>query len=305
MKTTNKWIGITAVLIVVMFLGTSIHLIQLQSPGMREATLAQPAGEHSKTFEKFNENGITFIHSTAKLLKSGNERMLHLELVYTYSSAISNSQTGGNKSLSYQGTEIRVNFRHHKMYITINVYIPGKMRQKEMNTYGSPRRFGVRTEGQPGTFYAHLYTKSLSGYNAGLFLERIPIYSLTVYSVGTVGLMLGAAVGYGEGIIISFNPEAVGAVAYIAGLLIADLGALYAYATLKHVATIYFEEGFSYGTQWYNFYNIGAYGEEGTYNAYYESSNGIYTPLITSFGLYTTAMIPHTGAWNPNAQPPW
>ncbi len=236
---------------------------------------------------------------------SENYKVLHLEIVYSYSSAMTISEMGGNKTSFFHDGKVSVSFIGHKMYIISSVQLNDKINLLNTNHKNGHNNPLIATDSMPGEYYFHLYTRSLSGYNAILAVTRVDVPQLAVYSVATIGIMLGTVAAYEESAILSIQPEAIGILPYTLTLLMANMAILYAYAVVEHGPTIYINYGFSYVTQRYNFYNIGVYGEEGIYMSNYATSNGLYEPMMTSYGPGSASMIFHYGAWNPNAQPPW
>ncbi|EQD50883.1 hypothetical protein B1A_13303, partial [mine drainage metagenome] len=85
----------------------------------------------------------------------------------------------------------------------------------------------------------------------------------------------------------------------------AEFGYLVAYALYNHYPTVYLDLGASWGTQWWNFYQIGFYGEGGVYtgNIYQDGYPYYYDPLQSTYGF--NAMAIHYSNFNPYAQPPW
>ena len=310
MELRKALLSITAIVIVILFVGMSINPIQtssvehVQKQSQKISGDGTPTSTAMKAYSLLKESNLSFMYTKTVISGSGNSKVLHIEIVYGYSSAMTAPEIGENiTQFSHEG-KVSVSFRGHRMYITSSVHITDKLNLS--NTYHKRENNPlIATDSMPGSFYYHIYTKSLSGYNAILSVTRVGIPQLSVYSVATVGIMLGEVVAYEEGAIISIDPAAASILPYTAAIILANTLYLYAYALSHHAPTIYIDVGFSYGTQWYNFYNIGAYGEEGMYMSNYDSSGGLYEPLMTSYGPGTASIFSHHGAWNPNAQPPW
>ncbi|QRF75544.1 hypothetical protein Thermo_01047 [Thermoplasmatales archaeon] len=106
---------------------------------------------------------------------------------------------------------------------------------------------------------------------------------------------------------VSVDPALVLAVAILAAALLADCAFFYGYALYHNSPTMYIDVGGSWGTQWYNLYQLGAYGKEGVFSGNFNSNSGtFYHVCIAGVGGLEaiSAMNPHSGVWNPNAEPP-
>jgi hypothetical protein len=309
MELRKALLSITAIVIVILFLGMSINPIQASSVEQVQTPSHKITGNTTttalKAYSLIKKSNLKFTNTKIMISGSENYKVLHLEIVYSYSSAMTVSEMGGNITSFFHDGKVSVSFIGHKMYIKSSVQLNDKINLP--NTYPKNVKNNplIATDSTPGDMYYHIYTKSLSGYNAILAVTRVEVAQLTVYSVATIGIILGEVVAYQESAILTIQPESAAVLAAIALALTANDIYLYGYALIHHGPTIYIDEGFSYGTQWYNFYNIGAYGEEGIYMSNYATSNGLYEPMMTSYGPTSNSMIFHYGAWNPNAEPPW
>ncbi len=156
-----------------------------------------------------------------------------------------------------------------------------------------------------------VHLKFPKDYAAALVVTKIGVSSVSTDSLSFIVGVMGevvpadadAAIGALAGLSAASIVGAVVVGAVIAALA-ADYAALYYYASSGHYPTMYLDIGVSIGTQWWNSYDIGTYGEEGAFTGNYNSGNGMYIPLVsTSTNL--NAFMPHAGVWNPYAEPPW
>jgi len=164
---------------------------------------------------------------------------------------------------------------------------------------------------------ANTYYKFPKNYEAALYVTKLPVISgasdATIIAV--FGAVVSGEVGSLEGAVYSGSVVAgatiSGFLVPIVAALAVDYVALDVYASENHDPTVYFDLGGSWGTQWYNFYEVGVYGEEGAFTGTADSgSSGIYIPLSIAFGRpvgYSplSGFAPHIGVWNPNEEPPW
>jgi len=164
---------------------------------------------------------------------------------------------------------------------------------------------------------SNIYYKFPKNHEAALYVTKLPVISgasdATIIAVfgevvsGEVGSLEGA-VYYGSAAASIVLP---GLLAPIVAALALDYIAIDAYASENHDPTVYFDLGASWGTKWYNFYDVGIYGEEGAFTGTADSgSSGIYIPVSIAFGDSAkypplSGYAPHTGVWNPNEEPPW
>lgn len=112
--------------------------------------------------------------------------------------------------------------------------------------------------------------------------------------------------GVEVGMTVSVDPALVLAVAILPAALLADYAFLYGYALYHNSTTMYIDVEGSWGTQWYNFYQLGAYGEEGVFSGNFNSNSGTFYPVCIAgvSDLETiSAMNPHSGVWNPMPSP--
>jgi hypothetical protein len=162
-----------------------------------------------------------------------------------------------------------------------------------------------------GTYY-----KYPDHHESVLFVMKIPVVETSDFTAAKMIAFFGGVFSDETGSILSRIPwedvaAAAGAFAAVGAALAVDYIALDTYATASHDATVYFDTGASWGTEWYNSYEIGVYGEEGAFTGTAQShSSGIYIPLAEAGGKgpsYNSlfAMDPHSSVWNPFDEPPW
>ena len=200
------------------------------------------------------------MYTRSTISGSGEHKVVHVEIVYSYSSAVTVSEMGGNITWFFHGGKVRVSFIGHKIYIKSWVYIADKIIS---NTYqksvGNNALFS--TNPMSGCLYYDTYTKLQSWYNAILTVTRIGVPQLTVDYAATVGIILGEVVEYEEDEILVIEPKAIVLAEGAATVLLGDLLLLYGWASILQGPKIYIAEGLSYEMQWYNFFKIGVYGE--------------------------------------------
>lgn len=165
---------------------------------------------------------------------------------------------------------------------------------------------------------SNIYYKFPKNHEAALYVTKLPVISgasdatiIAVFGavvsgeVGSLGGVLSSAGGvYAAGVLGAIIAPVVAALAL-------DYIAIDIYASENHDPTVYFDLGASWGTKWYNFYDVGVYGEEGAFTGTADSgSSGVYIPVSIAFGDSAdypplSGYAPHTGVWNPNEEPPW
>ncbi|WMT51034.1 MAG: hypothetical protein RE471_08650 [Ferroplasma sp.] len=160
-----------------------------------------------------------------------------------------------------------------------------------------------------GTYY-----KFPKNHEAVLSVIKIPALSPGT-SPADIVAVFGEAVIAGSSNLLGAISDFLAALADSAlvpviAVLAADYVALNIYADTQHDPTVYFDLGVSWDTQWWHFYDIGAYGEEGAFTGSPDShSSGVYVPLAIGGGKFGKnplfAMAPHKSVWNPFEEPPW
>ena len=148
-----------------------------------------------------------------------------------------------------------------------------------------------------------IHYKYPSGHEAMLVVSRMAVFALSIYSLPDIIAIIGTTVANDIKIIATADPASSELLLALAVDLAADYATLYAQAEYNHEPTIYLKIGFSWGTQWYNFWQLGVYGEEGLYTADYQYNSGLYMPLFST-GSLPYALEPYFGTWNPFAEPP-
>ncbi|HII82048.1 MAG TPA: hypothetical protein HA269_01950 [Ferroplasma sp.] len=162
-----------------------------------------------------------------------------------------------------------------------------------------------------GTYY-----KYPQNHEAVLVVMKIPVIETSDFTKARIVAFFGEVVStaIGDAVGDASAAAAAGALAAfgaVAAALAVDFVAVYLYALANHDPTFYFDTGTSWGTAWYNFYQVGVYGEEGAFTGTAQShSSGIYVPLAIAGGngaSYNSilAMFPHSSVWNPFDEPLW
>ncbi len=167
-------------------------------------------------------------------------------------------------------------------------------------------------------YCSNTYYKYPSGYFARLQVTKIEVSSLSLDTLPEIIAVFGEVVVTEEGLILKSIPDYIYEVVVPVFLsttaaLAADYALLYTDAVSNHEPAIYLDLGTSWGTQWYNFYRIGVYGEEGAFTGIYNSNHGTYVPIgITGGRNYSpnspdffAEYDPHSSVWNPYQEPPW
>jgi hypothetical protein len=164
----------------------------------------------------------------------------------------------------------------------------------------------------------NIYYKFPKNHKAALSVTKLPVISgasdATIIAV--FGAVISSGVGSLGGVLSSADVFAAGVfgsiIVPVVAALAVDYVALDIYASEHHDPTVYFDLGASWGTQWYNFYDVGVYGEEGAFTGTADSgSSGLYIPIVVdgpgslSLKTITLSHLPHTGVWNPYEEPPW
>ena len=117
-----------------------------------------------------------------------------------------------------------------------------------------------------GTYY-----KYPQNHEAVLVVMKIPVTETSDFTTAKIVAFFGEVVstGIGDAVGDASAAAAAGAsaafVAVLAAALAVDFVAVYLYALANHDPTFYFDTRASWGTAWYNFYQVGVYGEEGTF----------------------------------------
>ena len=196
-------------------------------------------------------------------------------------------------------------------YGMVSVYSNGDTIQMDLTVRIAKNIKGVAGDCN-GTYY-----KFPKNHEAALEVVKIP--EIFGVSAADVIAVFGAAVSTGIGELGS-TVEGLSIPAYLAvsseiavtilPLLIGDYVALSAYAHSNHDPTVYFDLGVSWGTKWWNFEEIGVYGEEGAFTGSADShSSGLFVPVEVAGGKggYNSLfdLTPHTSVWNPFQEPPW
>ncbi len=156
----------------------------------------------------------------------------------------------------------------------------------------------------PDPPFIKAYYKYPPNYKAILVVMTIGVSALSVYSIAGIVALFGEVVATEDGTIEAFDPEFTPILPEITAAVAADFAYLHGYALIHGYPTVYIDTGASIGTQWFNFFRIGAYGEEGVFTwDYNNQSSGYYFPILTT-GSSESYQI-HSGVWNPGAEPPW
>ena len=173
------------------------------------------------------------------------------------------------------------------------------------------------TKGAPGDCVGTYY-KFPKNHEAALSVVKIPALSSDA-SPADIIAVFGEAVLVGSSTVLGAISDFLAALADsaltpIIAVLAADYVALNVYAYTQHDPIVYFELCISWDTQWWHFYDIGAYGEEGAFIASADShSSGLFVPVALArshnyspkswkfFAQYS----PHNSVWNPFQEPPW
>jgi len=166
-------------------------------------------------------------------------------------------------------------------------------------------------------YCSNAYYKYPNGHTARLEVTKIEVSSLSLYTVPEIIAVFGEVVVTESGMLIrsvsSLGDVLSSLLEVLIPTLAADYALLYADAEAQHEPTIYLDLGASWGTKWYNFYQIGAYGEEGLFTGQFNSNNGYYMPVSIAGGhCYSPTSAKfyeeygsHESVWNPYQEPPW
>ncbi len=156
----------------------------------------------------------------------------------------------------------------------------------------------------PDPPFIKAYYKYSPNYKAIPVVMTIGASALSVYSIAGIVDLSGQVVAKEDGTIEAFDPEFTPILPEITAAVAADFAYLHGYALIHGYPTVYIDTGASIGTQWVNFFRIGAYGEEGVFTGDYNNkSSGYYLLILTTGGSESYQI--HSGVWNPGAEPPW
>ncbi len=165
---------------------------------------------------------------------------------------------------------------------------------------------------------SNVYYKFPKNYAAVLSVTKIPI--ITTTDITEIMAVFGEVVATGVSVTVSSAPAYAEAsiastvVPVVVAVLAANYVAMDVYAYENHDPTVYFDIGASWGTQWWNFYSIGVYGEEGAFTGSANShSSGTFIPVAIAGGRnysptspeFYEEYFPHNSVWNPYQEPPW
>jgi hypothetical protein len=200
-------------------------------------------------------------------------------------------------------------------YGTVSVYSHGNTIYMDLTVRIAKNIKGVAGDCS-GTYY-----KFPKNHEAALEVVKIP--EIFGVSPADIIAVFGAAVATGIGGLES-AVEGASYIAYaavgaeiadtIGVVLAADYLALSAYAHSQNDPTVYFDIGVSWGTKWWNFEEIGMYGEEGAFTGSADShSSGLFVPVALAGGhnyspkswKFFAQYSPHNSVWNPFQEPPW
>lgn len=193
---------------------------------------------------------------------------------------------------------------------TVQVNVSGQMVQLLMVINESPSTGGANISNVNYTFpppdppFVQAYPKYPTNYAAMLVVMTIEVYALSIYSIAQIVALFGEVVVTEDGYLVAFQPELTVVLPAITAAIAVDFAYLYGYALAYDYLSIYIDVGGSVGTQWFNFFHIGAYGEEGVFTGdYNDQASGYYVPLLTTGGGSSYNV--HADVWNPGAEPPW
>lgn len=244
------------------------------------------------------------------IILNGSNQVMKIWVNYTETNVVGIEKLGNNVTLNatFGSSQVKVNGSTITLLMSINVIENNKSgwtaSNTQKNNYANSYMTGVMAADAVGYVSSNLYTKYPSGYKAALDVTKVDVQSLSVYTITEVIADFGIYVGREITVIIESVPESAVAILGIAAVLAADYAYLYGYALFYNYPTIYFDVGASVGTQWYNFFDVGIYGEEGVFTGDYNSNNGLFIPTVVSAGL-PYSLSPHSNVWNPFAEPPW
>ena len=167
MKLRKNVLSIGAIVIVILFIGMSINPIQtssiehVQKQSKEIAGYATPASSAIKAYSLLKESNIRFMYAKTLISGSGKYKVLHVEIVYSYSSAVTVSEMGRNITSFFHGVKVSVNFKGNKMYIKSSVQINQKINLRNVYHKSVHNNPLIATDSMPGDYYFHIYQISV------------------------------------------------------------------------------------------------------------------------------------------------
>lgn len=240
------------------------------------------------------------------LTSSRNKSLIKTE---GYTSHFDRKEINMNLTFLYSGNYMQSQHIVKKgNYGVVSVYSNGN--HIYLNLTVKPTRSFTEVPGDCiGTYY-----KFPKNHEAVLSVVKIPALSPGASPADRVAVF-GEAVIAGSSTVLGALSDFLAALADSAlvpviAVLAVDYVVLNVYADTQHDPTVYFDLGVSWDTQWWHFYDIGAYGEEGAFTGSASShSSGVYVPLAIGGGKFGKnplfALVPHTSVWNTFEEPPW
>lgn len=256
--------------------------------------------------------------STSEYKTQAGSTVVKLNYNYSNDNKISKTELGNSTAIRLSSNSVGVDVDGR--VVTLSIIINDENPVYRLNTsLSSLDAKSISTQAMDSSssgsyISSSLHYKFRSGHEAVLDVTRVEILPLSFDTIAQILAIFGAVVATEGGTIGATDPalDVTGLIAAVIAGVAVDFGALYAYALENGYKTVYLDIGGSWGIYWYNFWELGAYGEEGVYSNNFNQGGGLYYPILTTEGVNSRstlevleALIPHTGAWNPNAEPPW
>ncbi len=243
--------------------------------------------------------GLVASNYSDSIINNGHNSIANIWANYSVNTKLLKMNMGNNTTIVSQFGLVQVNVTGNMLSLFIS--INNSENAQVVNTSVADSMIPNLAS---STFNFQIYYKFPTHFSAALAVVTARVSELSVYTIADIVVEFGEVVAVDGAAISSFNWELAPLIPVIIGALAVDFIYLYSYAVDNDDSSIYFDIGGSVGNQWYNFFDVGGYGEEGVFTgAYNQQDNGVYIPLLTTGGIF--AYDAHTGVWNPMAQPPW
>ena len=281
------------VMIVSIIIAVAFVMVSFSSVGDNTSQVQQ---NNSLTFNPAAQ-GLVASNYSDSITNNGHNSITNIWANYTVNTKLLKMNMGNNTTIVSQFGLVQVNVTGSTLSLFIS--INNSENAQVVNTSVAD---SMIPNLDPPNF--QIYYKFPTHFSAALVVMTVGVSSLSVYTIAGVVADFGEVGAVEGGYIEAFNAELTPLIPVIIAGIAVDFADLYGYALVNDYPTIYIDIGGSVGNQWYNFFDVGAYGEEGVFTgAYDQQDNGTYLPILTTGG--SSSYDPHTDVWNPNAQPPW
>ncbi len=259
----------TAIMVLLAFSG-------INAPLSRQGVNAQNLNETNDAKYNVNNTDNSLLRSIEVPVSTSVYKtqagMAVVELKYNYMNdrTISNAELGKSTVIKLNsGTvSVEVNGRVVTLSIILNdKNIVNRINPSSSGFDGTNINVRAMDSSLSGSYVSSsIHYKYRSGHEAVLDVTRVDVLPLSFDTIAQVLAIFGEVVATETGTVVTINPELAELTLAVVTAVAADFGVLYAYALDNGYKSVYLDIGGSWGIYWYNFWQLGVYGEEGAYS---------------------------------------